>query len=227
LPEHEQKFKKYLGTLANTYSRLKLITYPNFHAKTIIIDDNIFGEGSFNWLCAARDEIYFSYKHEATFLCEGSRAQELIQDFYQTPLGKFITQSTRQTLPVSKKRKRIDEKTIIDSSPTIKKQKIAPINPIIQQSNQFFSDRKEEIKRDMWVHHPFWRQYSPEYSNLVYGKFFEIMSGERFNRPGYCVRINKQQYVRDNAVIEYFKSVEEAKEATYDISNKDQQKPLK
>ena len=77
-----------------------------------------------------------------------------------------------------------------------------------------------EIEKDMWVHYPFWTKYSDDYIYLVYGKYFEIMSGERFNREGYCVRINKQEYLRDDQNIKYFNDIQKAKEATYTNSTK-------
>ncbi|MBT4880409.1 MAG: hypothetical protein HON43_05510 [Alphaproteobacteria bacterium] len=210
LPDHEKRYRDYLGDLFN-YSNLKLKTFPHLHAKTIIMDDKLIGEGSFNWLCAARDEIYHTHKHEATLIFEGSKAKDFIQSFYQTDLGRLASEDVyvEHSSSDNKKRK-YDEKL-----PPRKK-----LKPNFSDEERFFSDRRMEIEKDMWVHYPFWTKYSDDYIYLVYGKYFEIMSGERFNREGYCVRINKQEYLRDDQNIKYFNDIQKAKEATYTNSTK-------
>lgn len=216
LPEEEGSCRFYLDPLLKSYSNLKFVSYPHLHAKTVIMDDGLIAEGSFNWLLAARDEVSPYHKHEATLACEGPFAREFIEDFYQTNLGRMIQSVfTLQSSPINNKRKRTEiEKA---SLPPHQQKRQRPSLPSTLEEQDFFSHRKEEVERDLWVHHPFWIQYSPGYVYLVYKKYFEIMSGEPFHQRGYCVRINKQYYLQDGSCICYFNTLEKAKKAAYRI----------
>lgn len=223
LPEHEQKIRSYLNPLLMRYPHLKLLSYANIHAKTILMDDKLIAEGSFNWLCAARDEIYSSHKHEATLSCEGPIAKHLIREFYQTPVGKFVEKTVvgQQRYSGSNKRKRDHSEKTSTCTFKAKRQKTEPLSP--SQTTSFFFQRQEEVNKDMWVNHPFWVPYATGYNYFINEKFFEVMSGETFSREGYCVRINKQEYITDDAKdekdpeIKYFPTSQKAKEAAYDI----------
>jgi hypothetical protein len=217
LPEHESKIRSFLDPLLGLYPTLKLLTYPHLHAKTAIVDDKLIAEGSFNWLCAARDEVYRSHKHEATLVCEGPTASKFIIDFYKTELGKSILRrfSDERFSQAYRKRRRTQTDLKAELFPKIKRQRLISLKST--KDREFFVHRKEEIKEDMWVHHPFWVNYSGEYIYLIYKQYLEIMSGKPFNRAGYCVRVNKQQYITNGPEISYFKTPLEAKKAAYSI----------
>ena len=68
-----------------------MIGYDDFHLKTLIIDDNIIAEGSFNWFSAVRNENSEYHNHEATLLVRGRAAAELIAEFYQSPVGELVS----------------------------------------------------------------------------------------------------------------------------------------
>lgn len=67
-----------------------MIDHSNFHLKTLIVDDEVITEGSFNWLSAVRDEESEFHNHEATLLVRGSAASTLIQQFYDSPIGQKV-----------------------------------------------------------------------------------------------------------------------------------------
>ncbi len=81
-------FKNFLRKL--NYSRLHLIPMRDIHLKTIIIDDHTIAEGSFNWLSAAREEDNPSHNHEVTLVVQGNMARKLIEQFYQSKVGKAL-----------------------------------------------------------------------------------------------------------------------------------------
>jgi phosphatidylserine/phosphatidylglycerophosphate/cardiolipin synthase-like enzyme len=190
LPMHWNKLDTSLDALSKTYSNLKVISCENFHAKTIIVDNDIIAEGSFNWLSAVRDETDDYHNHEATLICEGVKATKFITDFNQTKLGQDII-------------KLFDDKKPCRGN---------------LQGYTFFSERREELEREMWMNHPFWEEPYEGHFYFKYGIFIQIMSGEEYFREGYCVRIDGDDYIRDRArKIKYFKSIKEAKEAAYVI----------
>lgn len=84
-----------LGDFQDFLKRLRLpnihlVTVTNMHLKTIIIDDSLIAEGSFNWLSASRNRDSDYHNHELTLLVEGQMAKRLIQHYFQTKLGRII-----------------------------------------------------------------------------------------------------------------------------------------
>lgn len=76
--------KAYLQKLFQTWPHsLHLIPLPNFHHKTIIVDDDMLTAGSFNWLSASRNEESEFSNHEATLLCNGEHAKPLIKSLLE------------------------------------------------------------------------------------------------------------------------------------------------
>lgn len=82
-------FEKYLGELHKS-PFVHLILSSDIHLKTVIMDDTIIAEGSFNWLSASRDKASDHHNHEVTLALKGNSAKSLIQDFYQSPIGQVI-----------------------------------------------------------------------------------------------------------------------------------------
>lgn len=82
------EFKRYLSSLPRT--AVYLIGYPKFHLKTVIADDSVIAEGSFNWLSATRFEGSDYHSHEATLVVTGQAASPLIVDFYQSDVGQLV-----------------------------------------------------------------------------------------------------------------------------------------
>ncbi len=78
----------YLNSLHS--KTVHLIGYPDFHLKTLIIDDEVIAEGSFNWLSATRYIDSDCHNHEATLLVRGKAATDLIDSFYQSIVGQFV-----------------------------------------------------------------------------------------------------------------------------------------
>jgi len=108
-----EDFRKFLDE--SGFANVHLILHPNFHLKTIIVDEHTIAEGSFNWLSAIRDETSDSHNHEATIVARGKVAARLIDHFYNTAIGKRITSIvskantstiTPQKLPADQSRKR-------------------------------------------------------------------------------------------------------------------------
>lgn len=56
----------------------------------MIVDDNMIAEGSFNWLSASREALSPHHNHEVSLVLEGSKAKDLIQDFYVSRVGQEV-----------------------------------------------------------------------------------------------------------------------------------------
>lgn len=67
-----------------------LLPEPDFHLKTIIVDDEVITEGSFNWLSATRNKESIYHNHEATIVVDGDAAAALIEHFYHCRIGQAI-----------------------------------------------------------------------------------------------------------------------------------------
>ena len=74
--------------------KIRIVEANNFHMKTIIIDDRIIAEGSFNYLSAIRNQYDKSHNHESSLVLEGDIAKKFINQFYQSEMGKMILNST-------------------------------------------------------------------------------------------------------------------------------------
>lgn len=92
-----------LDSLCRRYHNFSYVTYPNFHAKTLITDDFIC-EGSFNWLSAVSQLDHDANNFEMSIALRGATARTLIQSFEETKLAR-ITSTVSETPPVSVKRK--------------------------------------------------------------------------------------------------------------------------
>lgn len=70
--------------------KIHLIPLENIHLKTMIIDDLLIAEGSFNWLSASRHQGSHFHNHEQTLYLEGAAAKEVINQFFQSSTGLKI-----------------------------------------------------------------------------------------------------------------------------------------
>ena len=86
--QHLPNLRDFLTTV--NYSNLNLITLDNFHLKTVIIDDDLIAEGSFNWLSASRDRDSVYHNHEVTLIAQGKMAKTLIDRFYHSKVGEAL-----------------------------------------------------------------------------------------------------------------------------------------
>jgi phosphatidylserine/phosphatidylglycerophosphate/cardiolipin synthase-like enzyme len=84
-------FRKHLADLTKS-PYLHLITLSDFHQKTVIVDDSLIAEGSFNWLSASRDELSEYHNHEVTLALEGIRAKAAIEDFNNSRVGSIYNE---------------------------------------------------------------------------------------------------------------------------------------
>lgn len=84
-------FKQYIAKLR--FPQLHVIALPHIHLKTIIVDEKLIAEGSFNWLSASREEESDFHNHEQTLVVEGSMAKPLITEFFQTRVGRTLSTS--------------------------------------------------------------------------------------------------------------------------------------
>jgi phosphatidylserine/phosphatidylglycerophosphate/cardiolipin synthase-like enzyme len=81
-------FRLYLASVNSP--RIHLVTVDNFHLKTIIMDDDLIAEGSFNWLSATRDDESDYHNHEQTLSVQGRQALPLIEHFFQSRTGRAV-----------------------------------------------------------------------------------------------------------------------------------------
>lgn len=59
-------------------SGAKLLLYNGIHSKTLLVDDSILVEGSFNWLSAVRDPTSKYFRHETSIVLQNNDAKEKI-----------------------------------------------------------------------------------------------------------------------------------------------------
>ena len=64
----------------------------DIHLKTLIVDDDIIAEGSFNWISATRDEGAQAHNLETTLIVSGGIARGFIDSFEHSALGQYISQ---------------------------------------------------------------------------------------------------------------------------------------
>jgi len=80
-------FRVYLGNLL--YSPfMHLVTMLDIHLKTVIVDDEMIAEGSFNWLSASREEDSPYHNHEVTLMLSGNGSRDSIKNFYDSDVGR-------------------------------------------------------------------------------------------------------------------------------------------
>lgn len=95
------RLRTYLGDVLES-SFMHMITLPNIHQKTVIVDDEMIAEGSFNWFSASRDEESDTHNHEVTLVLDGAGSREAIHDFYDSRIGQAIIRASshqRMSLP--------------------------------------------------------------------------------------------------------------------------------
>jgi len=83
-------FRNFLQSLH--LPNIHIISVANMHLKTIIVDEMIIAEGSFNWLSASRNRNSDFHNHELTLLVEGPRASGLIAHFFRSRIGTVISE---------------------------------------------------------------------------------------------------------------------------------------
>lgn len=69
---------------------MHLVALSDIHLKTVLVDDELIAEGSFNWFSACRDEENDAHNHEVTLVLDGDRAKDCIRDFYASSVGQEI-----------------------------------------------------------------------------------------------------------------------------------------
>ena len=85
-------FENYLGRLFN-WPNLYLLKFPNIHVLSVIVDDDVYIDGSFNWLSAVRDEDDLYHNHEASLMVRGTKGRVLVDNFLNTGIGRAINDS--------------------------------------------------------------------------------------------------------------------------------------
>lgn len=211
LPEHKSKINTYLNSLLKYCpNQIKILT-SKLHTKTLIVDDAIISEGSFNWLSTSRDEVNPNHKFEAIAFCSGNAAQKEIERFYKTNIGKKINAAfsySNSNSLFSRKRK-------YESDRQYRNKRYKRTNLINnEEKNPYFFHREKELEKECWIYNPLWVKHSPTYYYLIYNNYYDIMSRGRnpYHYGGFCARINKKIYLRDRAgKILYFSSVQLAK----------------
>ncbi|MBX9786491.1 MAG: hypothetical protein K2Y08_04035 [Alphaproteobacteria bacterium] len=116
-PAEESKISSYLEELQRTYPHFSYVTQPDLHAKTLIADDDLLCEGSFNWLSAVTEIDHDANNFEMSVAIRGDIARELIQTFKGTEFGKAVLTIPLETpsLPSMKEKKHFKGKR--DQSP--------------------------------------------------------------------------------------------------------------
>jgi phosphatidylserine/phosphatidylglycerophosphate/cardiolipin synthase-like enzyme len=90
VPGEQGNIFSFLNNLRSTYPNFSYRTQPNLHAKTLIADNDLICEGSFNWLSAVSDIDHGANNFEMSVSVRGDIAYHMIQAFEGTALGKSI-----------------------------------------------------------------------------------------------------------------------------------------
>lgn len=80
-PAEKEKVFMLLEQLRSTYPIFSYATVANLHAKTLIVDDVLLCEGSFNWLSAVSDIEHEASNFEMSIAIKGHLAKRMIQAF--------------------------------------------------------------------------------------------------------------------------------------------------
>jgi hypothetical protein len=196
--EQEEIFT-YLDSLCVKHKNFSYLKHANFHAKTLIVD-NVICEGSFNWLSAVTQINHGANNCEISVALKGDNAQELIQSFEGTQMGKFVLAK----LPEKPK-------------PSLKKE--TSVVPKLQQNtleapkktnSRNASDLDDQSSNSRKKQKPLPIPIPPSFDSKV-----KVFSGERFGIEGYCVRFKGGDYLNNNGDILYYATPEKAKEAAY------------
>ena len=176
---------------------------PNFHAKTLLADDDLICEGSFNWLSAVTQIDHGANNFEMSVAVRGNIAHDMIQSFEKTAIGKFVGAKPRETTQV----------------PLKKEPRVAPHKkqPPPQQTKEFRLRNEPHVNEQPPLKKPRVVPASvpPSFDNVV-----KTYSGKQLGREGYCVRFNGGDYLRKGKDILYFETPERAKQAAYAIWRK-------
>ncbi len=79
-----EKFRRIYSKIL-THRNICFIPAGNdLHQKTLVVDEHLIAEGSFNWMSASRDEESYYHKNELTLVYEGGKAKPLIDAFNQS-----------------------------------------------------------------------------------------------------------------------------------------------
>ncbi|MBY0291859.1 MAG: hypothetical protein K2W92_01030 [Alphaproteobacteria bacterium] len=89
-PWEEGKIFSFLNSLCQTYSNFSYKVDPTLHAKTLIADNDLICEGSFNWLSAVSDIGHHANNFEMSVGVRGDIARHMIHSFEQTALGRSV-----------------------------------------------------------------------------------------------------------------------------------------
>ncbi|MFO0524758.1 MAG: phospholipase D-like domain-containing protein [Alphaproteobacteria bacterium] len=86
----EIKIFQHLHEFSMLFHNFSFLTCLNFHSKSLIVDDNLICEGSFNWLSAVNDMQHEAHNFEMSVAIKGSSATTMIHAFEETNLGKVV-----------------------------------------------------------------------------------------------------------------------------------------
>jgi hypothetical protein len=188
--EEQQEIFTALQGFKEGYGNFSYITYPHFHAKTLIVDQMIC-EGSYNWLSAVKHIDHDANNFEMSIALQGTSADSLLQSFWATSLGTRVIEHTRpaatSSVKISKKRSLVQG---VEES-------VVQIDTVVVEEKRKRKESSSSI---------------PE----SFDSLIRIFSGESFGKQGYCVRFQDRKYLKNlQKSILYFATSQQAKEAAY------------
>ncbi|MBL0941946.1 MAG: hypothetical protein IBJ00_04365 [Alphaproteobacteria bacterium] len=194
IPHEQREIFTSLNRLKSMASNFSYITHPNLHAKTLIADQDVICESSFNWLSAVSETFHIANNFEMSVAVRGNIGQNLIKAFSLTPLGKSLEE-------INLKEKEYPPLEGTQASSTYGKRPNREATKITSKREVAPSSLKKQ------------RSVSTKSSSNS-NTGFKIFSGEKFQIEGYCVRYNNGEYLKDyqNKTI-YFKTRKQAEQA--------------
>lgn len=203
-PSEKDRIFEYLRRLTQRYNHFSYSLQENLHAKTIIADD-LLCEGSFNLLSAVDYIEHEANNFEMSVAIRGRITEPYIRAFRESPLGESVLPlDFFGTLP-----------SYGDSSASAS-----------SSSSASASSSSSAVASQPWTTRPQQGDaITPpgSASRLTPQHFFQaspirawdepniqVFSGFRFNRPGFCVRLNGNYICDPRRAIIYFRTQREA-----------------
>jgi phosphatidylserine/phosphatidylglycerophosphate/cardiolipin synthase-like enzyme len=143
--QEQKEIFSYLDKLSNNSLSFSYLKHDNFHAKTLLADDDFICEGSRNCLSSVDDLSHDKNNFELSVAVRGKNAKKLIEAFEKTDIGQLILIKKQiQIQPqkdIEKKRK-----IVSPSQNDNKKLKSENSKPSLDTNNVSSSSKQENFK---------------------------------------------------------------------------------
>lgn len=93
-PEKIRKVESYFSYLICKYPGFYFLGVSGVHVLSVIVDDDIYIDSSFNWLSAASSMNNPYHSHEVSMMVDGSAGRYFVDEFLSSSIGREIISKT-------------------------------------------------------------------------------------------------------------------------------------